>query len=137
MLISKMSESVCFLTPSSARYIIILFHLRLLEWPKLALYGISLFIRKVEHPFVCLQAIHVCVRVLISLLVCWAFKIHFVGTFYMVRELTLWIQAANLHPLPHCPVSCLLTCFYVYFSKVKLFVCVWSNLSPFMDFAHT
>ena len=42
---------------------------------------ISLFIRKVEHPFVCLQAIHMCVSVFISLLGCWSFKIHFVGTF--------------------------------------------------------
>ena len=78
---------------------------------------------------------YVCVCSFLSWVV--GLLINFVGTFYMVRELTLWIQAANLHPLPHCPVSCLLTCFYVYFSKVEVFVCVWSNLSPFMDFAHT
>lgn len=137
MLIDKGSECLFSYTLISMIYYYTFSPLPIRVAKALSLQYISLFIRKVEHPFVCLQAIHVCVSVLISLLGCQSFKIHFVGTFYIVRELTLWIRAANLYPLPRCPVSCLLTCFYVYFSKVEFCVCVWSNLSPFMAFAHT
>lgn len=137
MLIDKVSECLFSYTLISMIYYYTFSLLPIRVAKACSPWYISLFIRKVEHPFICLQAIHVCVSVLISLWGCWSFKIHFVGTFCMVRELTLWIWAANLHRLPHCPVSCLLTCFYVYFSKVEFFVCVWSNLSPFMAFAHT
>lgn len=124
LLSSVKCQSICFPTSSSIYYTFSSLPIRVAKG--ISIWFLSFIIRKVEHLFICLKAI--CVCVLIFFLGCWPFKINFVGTFYIIRKLTLWIWAAKLYPYPCCPVSCLLTCFYVYFSKLEFFLYVCGQI---------
>lgn len=112
--------------------VIIPCHLCPSEWAKVSLqsFSLSLTINEVGHPFVCLKAI--CVHTIMHFF----FSVGLLVSF-CVKEINPLDMSCKSHPTPSSFLSFeLLLCLLF---QSRIFVRVWSNLSPFMalNFAYT